>query len=75
MFNINSLFKKKLTSILAPLEKIHTNLEKFMDSASEEIANNTKKINELFDTNKLHELERDTANKVKDNLKTLLGKF
>ncbi len=72
---IKNFFKKELTSILAPLEKIHTQLNKFIDHTEVEIADNVKKISDLVDTNKLHELERDSAAKVKENIKALLGKF
>lgn len=69
------LFKKNLESILAPLENIHTNLAHFMDEAATEIQVNYNRIAELQVLNELKQKEHETANKVKENIKNLLGKL
>ncbi len=72
---IKTIFKKELASVLAPLEKIHSNLDKFLDQAALDIQENTKKVTELLSKNDSHRIEQNTALKVKENIANLLGKL
>lgn len=71
--HLKRLFKKDLTKILAPLWDIHSKLDKFIEQTSNEIADNTKKINNLHIANDAKSVSHTVANKIKENIKVLLG--
>lgn len=72
---IKSSFKKELNSILAPLEKIHGELDNFINTVSLDISENIKKISLIQAENEAKKVEQETANVVKQSLKNLLGKL
>lgn len=72
---LKALFKKELSSILAPLDKIHDELEAFLDKAGAEINANIKKVNEINFKNEAIKAEQAVAITIKSNVRTLLGKL
>ena len=72
---IKGWFSKELASIIAPLTKIHQELDNFITKIDQEIQINKTKVEDLLSKNALKQEEQVIAAKVKDNIKQLLGKL